>query len=124
MGTASYPLFDASGNAIAPPGVSAGADSSGTDSSGWLSGLGDLFSGVGTAVSSGLKAANTPNVPVASGWAYNPVTQQYYNAITGQALTSTGSLTSAGIFTGSSSNTFILILLAALAFILLRRKGG
>ena len=125
MGTAIYPLFDSSGNSIPPPtvDVTSGSDSSGADTSGWLSGLGDLFAGVGTAVSSGLKAANTPNVPSASGWVFNPATGQYYNAITGQALTSTGTLPSAGIFSGGSSNTIVLIIIAIAAFFLLKKAA-
>ena len=134
MGTAIYPLFDSSGNAIAPPGidVSGGAsaaggsgstpsDGSSNDSSGWLSGLGDLFQGIGTAVSSGLRASNIPSVPSASGWVYNPATQQYYNPATGQALTSTGALPSAGIFTGSNSNIVVILLIGLAALFLLRR---
>ena len=135
MGTAIYPLFDSSGNAIAPPGISGGADaagatgagcdgsSGGTDTSGWLSGMGSLFSGIGTAISSGLKAANTHNVPTASGWVFNPATGQYYNALTGQAMTSTGALTSGGIFTGSNTN-LIVVALVVLAAIFLMKRGG
>lgn len=125
MGTAIYPLFDSSGNAIPPPTVDAtstSSDSSGGDASGWLSGLGDLFQGVGSAVSSGLRAANAPNVPSASGWVFNPATGQYYNAATGQALTSTGTLPSGGIFTGSSSNLFVIALIGLAAIFLLRKK--
>jgi hypothetical protein len=96
-------------------------DSSGSDSSGWLSGLGDLFQGIGTAVSSSLKAANAPTLPSpGSGWVWNPATQQYYDSATGRALTSTGTLTSAGSLGGS--NGVFWIILAAVAFILFRKK--
>lgn len=125
MGTAIYPLFDSSGNAIAPPGVdvTSGSDNTGNDSSGWLSGLSDLFASAGAGVASGLKAANTPNVSAASGWVYNPTTGQYYNAATGQAMTATGSLTSGGIFTGSNTNIIVIALIALAAIFLFRRKG-
>lgn len=101
-----------------------GTSGDGSDASGWLSGLGDLFAGIGTAVATNLKAVNapTPSGP-GSGWVYNPVTQQYHNAITGQALTSTGTLTSAGLggsLLGGGSLTFLL--LAFIGWLLFRHK--
>lgn len=103
-----------------------GPDSSGSDSSGWLSGLGDLFQGIGSAVSSGLAASNVPKLPtVGGGWVYNPATGQYYNPATGQALTSTGTLTSAAGFTGAvtGQSSFILLALVGLVAFMLLRKG-
>ena len=103
-----------------------GEDSSGSDSSGWLSGLGDLFAGVGKAVSSGLAASNVPKLPtVGGGWIYNPTTGGYYNPATGQALTATGTLTSAAGFTGAvtGQSSFILLALVGLVVFLLVRKG-
>jgi hypothetical protein len=101
----------------------AGADSGGGDSSGWLSGLGDLFAGVGSAVSAGIKASNVPSGNVPSGWAYNPATGTYYNPATGQSLTATGTLTSLPGFVGGSSNIFLYLILAVVAFFLLRKKS-
>lgn len=106
--------------------VVAGEDpSSGSDSSGWLSGLGDLFAGVGKAVSSGLAASNVPKLPnVGGGWIYNPATNGYYNPATGQALTSTGTLTSAAGFTGAvtgQSSFLLLALVALVAFFIIKR---
>lgn len=101
------------------------ADSSGSDSSGWLSGLGDLFQGIGTAVASGLSASNVPKLPtVGGGWIYNPTTGGYYNPATGQALTSTGTLTSAAGFTGAvtGQSSFILLALVALVAFMLIKK--
>ena len=119
-----FPLYDASGAATVAGGLNSGYDpNSGTDSSGWLTGLGALFSGVGNAVSSGLRASNTPTPAFNTGWIFNPATQQYYNAATGQALTSTGSLTSGGIFTGSSSNMLILVAIGVVALLLFMKKG-
>ena len=108
--------------------VSPGADpSSGSDTSGWLSGLGDLFQGIGTAVSSGLAASNIPKLPNAGGgWVFNPTTGQYYNPATGQALTATGTLTSAAGFTGAvtgQSSFLLLALVGLVAFFLLRKSG-
>lgn len=99
-------------------------DTSSNDSSGWLSGMGDLFQGIGSAIGSGLAATNVPKPAMATGWVFNPATGQYYNSATGQALTSTGTLPSAGIFTGSNSNFIILLVIAVAAFFLLRRGGG
>lgn len=106
--------------------VTPGPDTSGSDSSGWLSGLGDLFQGIGSAVASGLAASNVPKLPtVGGGWVYNPATGGYYNPATGQALTSTGTLTSAAGFTGAvtGQSSFILLALVALVAFLLIRKG-
>lgn len=107
--------------------VQAGADSSGSDSSGWLSGLGDLFQGIGTAVASGLAASNVPKNPtIGSGWVFNPTTGGYYNPATGQALTATGTLTSAAGFTGAvtgQSSFLLLALVAVVAFLLFRKAG-
>lgn len=109
-----------------PSTVVAGADpSTGSDSSGWLSGLGDLFQGIGTAVSSGLAASNIPKLPNAGGgWVYNPATGGYYNPATGQALTATGTLTSAAGFTGAvtgQSSFLLLALVALVAFFIIKR---
>jgi hypothetical protein len=107
--------------------VVAGEDSSGSNSSGWLSGLGDLFQGIGTAVSSGLAASNIPKLPNAGGgWVFNPTTGQYYNPATGQALTATGTLTSAAGFTGAvtgQSSFLLLALVGLVAFFLIRKSG-
>jgi hypothetical protein len=104
----------------------AGDDGS-NDSSGFLSGLGDLFSGVGTAVASGLKAANTPQNNATSGWVYNPATGTYINPITGQALTATGSLTSAGLSSlnllGGNSSLLVLLVLGIIAIFAFRNRG-
>ena len=106
--------------------VVAGPDSSGNDSSGWLSGLGDLFSSVASGVSTGLRAANFPNVPSAgSGWVFNPATNSYVNPITGQSLTSTGTLTSAGLGTAfGQSGLLTILLIGALIFLFLRKPSG
>jgi hypothetical protein len=105
--------------------VSATPDDSGSgDASGWLSGLGDLFTGVGSAVSATIRAANLPNVPNAgSGWVYNPTTGHYYNPLTGQALTATNTLPSAGLAGAlTGSNTFLLLILAGLAFFFFAKR--
>lgn len=116
------PVFSVLTGAPSAGAVSSGDDGN-NDSSGWLSGLGDLFSGVGTAVAAGLKASNVPNAQPGSGFVYNPATGQYYNPVTGQALTSTGTLTSAGGLSSIGSNsTFILIALALIGFLLIRRR--
>lgn len=97
----------------------------GDSSSGWMSGLGDLFAGVGAGVGAGIQASNLPHVPaVGSGWQYNPATGAYYNPLTGQSLTSTGTIPSlgglgAGISGGSG---LMLILLAVVAFLLFRKS--
>ena len=107
--------------------VDTSGSSGGSDQSGWLTGLTGLFSGVGSAISSGLIAANLPTSPtVGSGWVFNPATGQYYNPTTGQALTSTGTLTSAGGFAGaiSGQSTILLILVAVVAVIFLARGRG
>jgi hypothetical protein len=103
--------------------VGGGDNSGGADSSGWLSGLGDLFSGIGSAVSSGLKASNVPSVNPGSGWVYNKTTGNYYNPVTGQALTATGTLSSAGAFSGAlnGSNGLFLILLVGLGLLIWKR---
>lgn len=106
--------------------VTAGPDSSGNDSSGWLSGLGDLFQGVAAGVSTGLRAANFPQSSVpGSGWVFNPSTQSYYNPVTGQSLTSTGTLTSGGLAQafGSSSGLIWIALVGAVIFLLVRKRG-
>jgi hypothetical protein len=99
-------------------------DDSGGDASGWLSGLGDLFSGVGAAVSGTLKAANAPSVPSAgSGWVYNSQTGHYYNPLTGQALTATNTLPSAGLAGAlTGSNSFLLLILAGFVFFFLAKR--
>lgn len=118
--TANIDTYNAS-FASAPP--IAGADTSGGDSSGWLSGLGDLFSGIGAGVAAGIKASNIPSAAVPSGWVYNQTTGAYYNPATGQALTATGSLTSLpGLASFGSGNTFIYLILAVVAYFLLRKK--
>lgn len=99
--------------------------SGGADQSGWLSGLGDLFNGVGSAISSGFRAANLPSTPSAgTGWVFNPATGHYYNPLTGQALTATNTLPSAGLagaLTGSNSFLF-LIVIGVLAWFLVKRR--
>jgi hypothetical protein len=122
MATPSSSLYGT--EAYVPTEVS-GGDSGGNDSSGWLSGLGDLFSGVGSAVATGLKASQVRNVQPSSGFVFNPTTGQYYNPVTGQALTSTGSLTSAGLGGSlfSNNSTLMIILLAVIAFLAFRHKG-
>jgi len=70
---------------------------------GILSGLGNLFSGVGAGVSAGLKAANTP-------------TFQY------PYLTSTGVNTSVSSLGSLFSSPIILIGIALVAFLLLRKR--
>jgi hypothetical protein len=99
-------------------------DSGGGDASGWLSGLGDLFAGAGSAISATIRASNAPNVPNAgSGWVYNPATGHYYNPLTGQALTATNTLPSAGLAGAlTGSNTFLIVILAVVAFFLLRKR--
>lgn len=102
--------------------VVAGAGSDGGDSSGWLSGLGDLFQGIGAGIGSGLRAANVPTPSIPSGWVYNPSTGGYYNPATGQALTSTGTLTSqAGLVGGLGSNSFLIIVIVVVAFLIFKR---
>ena len=108
----------------APPVTPAAATPDDSDTSGWLSGMGDLFAGVGTAISSGLRAANAPNVQPGSGFVFNPSTGQYYNPVTGQALTATGNLTSAGALPGlfGGNNSLLIIALALLAFMFFRKR--
>lgn len=127
MATIANPLAGVFSAPPPPPGVAAPASSdsgSGSDNSGWLTGLGDLFSGVGNIVVSGIRAANTPApAAIPSGWTYNPATAQYHNA-QGQAVTATGTLTSAGL---SNNSSLIWVVLAFLAFVLLKpmlRRGG
>jgi hypothetical protein len=118
---AAYESSPTSPSPIVPASVSGGA---GSNNSGWLSGLSDIFQSVGVAVGSGLRGANTPSVTPGSGWVYNSATGQYYNPVTGQALTATGTLTSAGI--GSSSllsNPIVLIFIAIVAFLFLRKRA-
>lgn len=105
-------------------GAVSGGDDGNNDSSGWLSGLGDLFAGVGSAVSSGLRASNAPQGNPGSGFVFNPATGQYYNPVTGQALTATGTLTSAGMSGSlfSSNSTVMLLLLGLIAFLAFRKK--
>jgi len=116
--------MDVSSLDVSQIGLTAGPDNSGSDTSGILSGLGDLFAGIGSAVGSGLAASNLHQLPTASsGWAYNPATGQYYNPVTGQALTATGTLPSAASFFGGGSSNFLIIaLLAVLAFFLFKRR--
>jgi hypothetical protein len=120
-------FYDEAGNLVSgmPASTTGGDSSGGSDVSGWLSGLGDLFAGVGSAVASGLHAANVPKATVPSGWVYNQATGNYYNPATGQALTSTGTLTSVpgfvGNLTGGNSLIFILII-GILGYIFFVRK--
>lgn len=126
-------FYDENGNPVA--GVGGGASpapvvvsgtSDGVDTSGFLSGLGDLFQGIGAGIGSGLKGANIPTATVPSGWVYNAATGSYYNPATGQALTSTGTLTSVPGFaglTGSSTSMLFLVALAIGAFLLFRHRG-
>ena len=98
---------------------------SGDSASGFLSGLGDVFQGIGAGVGAGLKAANTPNVPGAgSGWIYNPATGTYTNQY-GQTLTATGTIPSLGnlsaMFSGSSG-IFMLALVGLGAYFILRKR--
>jgi hypothetical protein len=55
---------------------------------------------------------------------YNPTSGQYYNPATGQALTSTGTLPSAGGFNlGLGGNSgLMLIALAVIAIFVFRKK--
>lgn len=99
----SYYGQDTSGGGVTPPPDNSG-DSG--DNSGWLSGLGDLFSGIGNAVATGIKASNTPQ-PVL----FPPRTS------TGLLPTATGS----GL-NGLLSSPLTLILIAVGAILLLRRK--
>lgn len=117
---------DASGGAAAAGGLpTVTPDSGGTDWSGVLSGLSGIFGTIGAGVSSGFRAANLGNTPTSgSGWVFNPSTGQYYNPLTGQALTSTGTLTSAGLLPSGGSSSLIIILLAILAFFAFRKRGG
>lgn len=99
----------------------------GGDSSGWLSGLGDLFQGIGAGIGSGIQASNLPKVPTAgSGWVFNAATGTYVNPITGQALTATGAVPSLGSLgsglTSLTSNPILLIGLIVVGFLLLRKK--
>ena len=106
-----------------------GADSSsgpsGASSSGFLSGLGDLFQGVGAGVGAGIQASNIPNVPRAgTGWQWNPTTGTYYNPATGQTMTATGTITSlGGLGAGLTGNTgLILVALGVIAFLVFRKR--
>ena len=99
---------------------------SGSSASGFLSGLGDLFAGIGQGVGAGIRASNIPKVPTAtSGWQWNPTTGTYYNPTTGQSMTATGTITSLGSLgaglTGNSG-TLILLALGVVAFLVLRKK--
>lgn len=100
------------------------SDISGDSSSGFLSGLGDLFAGIGAGVGAGIAGSNIPKLPTAgSGWVFNPTTGTYVNPVTGQSLTSTGTIPSLGGFSSITGNsTFLLIALAVIAFLLLRKK--
>jgi hypothetical protein len=88
----------------------------------FLSGLGNLFSGIGSAVGIGLKASNTPTP--GSGWVYNPATGLYTNPATGQVMTATGTITSAGGLAGLTGSPITLLLLAGLGYILLRKRAA
>lgn len=98
--------------------------SGGGDASGWLSGLGDLFAGAGSAISATIRASSAPSVPTAgSGWVYNPTNGHYYNPLTGQALTATNTLPSAGLAGAlTGSNSFLLLILAAVAFFFIAKR--
>lgn len=105
--------------------VVAGPDSSGNDSSGWLSGIGDLFTSVAAGVSTGLRASNFPSAATpGSGWVFNPSTNSYYNPVTGQSLTSTGTLTSGGLTSALGSSNLIIIVALIIGAIFLFRKRG
>jgi hypothetical protein len=99
------------------------SDNSGGSSSGWLSGLGDLFAGIGQGVGAGIAGSNIQKLPVAgSGWQYNPATGLYVNPVTGQSLTATGTIPSvAGLGASLGGSGMTLILLAVVAFLVLRK---
>jgi hypothetical protein len=114
-----YESSSSSPSPIVPASVSGG---SGSSNSGWLSGLADIFQSVGSGIGAGLRGANVPSVNPGSGWVYNSATGQYYNPVTGQALTATGTLPSAGISSSFLSNPIILIFIAIVAFLFLRKR--
>lgn len=93
-----------------------GADIS-AGSSGWLSGLGGVFTSIGTAVSNTYRAVTTPTMPQAP--VYNPQTGAYtvFNPTTGQYSVTPAPQNIAGI----NPNTLILIGAAVLLVVLLRR---
>jgi hypothetical protein len=122
-------FYDENGNLVSgsPVSTTGSADtSSGSDASSWLSGLGDLFAGVGSGIAAGFKATSSPKANIPSGWVYNPANGNYYNPATGQALTSTGTLTSVpgllGNLTGGNSFVF-LILIGVLVYLFVRHRG-
>jgi hypothetical protein len=115
MGAFSFPVLDDSSS----------GDGNGGSSSGWLSGLGDLFAGIGAGVGAGIQGSNMPTPPRApSGWVFNQSTGQYYNPSTGQALTATGTLPSMGGFNlGLGNNSGVMLLIVAvIAFLFLRKR--
>jgi hypothetical protein len=122
MATIASPLAGVFSTPPPPPGVAAPASSEGggSDSSGWLTGLGDLFQGIGSVVISGIQASNAPAAPTpGSGWVYNPTTGTYHDPATGRALTSTGTLTSAGA-SNWFSNPIVIFLAVLLGFVVLK----
>jgi hypothetical protein len=77
---------------------------------------------VGNVVIGGIRASNAPTTPTAgSGWVYNPATGQYYNPVTRQALTSTGTLPSAALG-GSFGSLIWIVFIVAVVLFLRKRK--
>lgn len=112
--------------AVPPPPSPATPDDS---SNGFLSGMSDLFNSIGSGVAAGIKASNVPTIPTAgSGWVYNPATGGYYNPLTGQQLTSTGTITSQGLTSGLTGllggSSAILVLLAVVLVFMFRKKSS
>lgn len=93
------------------------------DWGGYLSGLGDLFQGLGAGIASGIKASNSPTINPSSGWVYNAATGNYINPATGQAMTATGTLPSAGGLGALTSSPVLLLGLGLIAVLLIRKKG-
>jgi hypothetical protein len=121
--------FDEAGNLVSgsPVSTTGSVDTSGgSDASSWLSGLGDLFAGVGSGIAAGFKATSSPKANIPTGWVYNPANGNYYNPATGQALTSTGTLTSVPGFLGNltSGPSFVfLILIGVVVYLFMRHRG-
>jgi hypothetical protein len=111
---------------IFPDSVDSSSSPDGIGSSGFLSGLGDLFAGIGSGVGAGIAGSNVPKVPTAgSGWQWNAATGTYYNPVTGQTMTATGTVPSLGTLgAGITGNSGLLIIGAIVigAMFLFRRS--